>query len=252
MHVKEVNAEDFYDRFSDCYYLISRDWWADVRMEGVFYDDLFRDLEPKRILDVSCGPGTQAIGLAARGYQVHGCDISAGLLREAETNAVDVGVNLPLVKADMCNLGLIDSGEFDVVLSAGNAIPHLRNRDQIRAALYQMVANVRRGGWLVLGLRDYEDVLNKKPRFDLRRIHDTRMGRKMLVDLWDYMDNKHLLFHLFILTESRGQWEHVEHIVTQLFMVTRDEVIQLMLNVGLADIYIVDHRWGLVFVGRRQ
>lgn len=174
MDIKEVNAEDFYNQFSDCYYLLSKDWWADVRMEGIFYDDLLRVLKPKRILDVSCGPGTQAIGLAALGYQVHGCDVSHGLLREAETNAVKAGVNLPLVKADMCNLGLVDSGGFDVVLSAGNAIPHLRSRDEIRTALERMVTNVRRGGQLVLGMRDYEEVLKKKPRFDFRRIYEKK------------------------------------------------------------------------------
>lgn len=74
----------------------------------------------------------------------------------------------------------------------------------------------------------------------------------MLIDLWDYVDERHLLFHLFILKEVKGQWEHVEHMATQLFMVTRDEMVRIMSNVGLVDIHVVDHRWGLVFVGRRR
>ncbi len=72
---------DFYDRLSLEYRKnMGWDWEAGLRKEGVTLDKfLVSQLGrpgPYSLLDCSCGIGTQAIGLALQGHQVHATDLS--------------------------------------------------------------------------------------------------------------------------------------------------------------------------------
>jgi ubiquinone/menaquinone biosynthesis C-methylase UbiE len=60
------------------------------------------------VLDCACGIGTQAIGLAKRGYRVVRSDISRRDLERAEREAARLGVQLELVRAAFCDLTSID------------------------------------------------------------------------------------------------------------------------------------------------
>lgn len=114
--------------------------------EAAFYDDRFlidfdgrvarevrRDLtrllgrapRARRALDVACGTGYGAIGLAAGGVapEVHGCDLSAEMLERARGNAESVGVSVRLALCDGEQLPYHDDA-FDLVVARG-ALHHL-------------------------------------------------------------------------------------------------------------------------------
>jgi len=67
-----------------------------------------------RVADVGCGPGTDALGLAALGFTVLACDASAGMVAEARARGVDARV-LPAESIDAL-------GEVDGVLSDFGAL----------------------------------------------------------------------------------------------------------------------------------
>lgn len=81
---------DFYDRLASRYHLIFQDWNASIERQG---GQLARIIEERwgpacrTILDVSCGIGTQAIGLAQRGFAVTASDLSAGAISRARADA---------------------------------------------------------------------------------------------------------------------------------------------------------------------
>src|SRR5690606_21565792 len=93
-----------------------------------------------RVLDVSCGIGTQALGLAGRGYAVRASDLSAGAVARAQQEAARRGVPLSAQVGDMRAAHALHGGGFDVVLSADNAVPHLLTDADILEALRQMRA----------------------------------------------------------------------------------------------------------------
>ena len=80
---------DFYDELAPLYHLIYQDWDASIRRQGEQLSALIKTEWPKskRVLDVSCGIGTQAIALAQYGYCVTGSDISANAIERAEQEA---------------------------------------------------------------------------------------------------------------------------------------------------------------------
>jgi SAM-dependent methyltransferase len=65
---------------------------------------------PGRLLDVGCGGGAHAVGLAAHGWSVTGVDVSAAQVELARARDVDV------VEADAAELPFEDAG-FDAAVS---------------------------------------------------------------------------------------------------------------------------------------
>ncbi|UJB40383.1 class I SAM-dependent methyltransferase [Streptomyces sp. A1-5] len=82
------------------------------------------DLPPRRVLDVGCGQGTQALQLARRGHMVTGLDASPRLLDDFRAALaevpVEVGDRVRLVEGDAERLAdLFAPSGFDVVLCQG-------------------------------------------------------------------------------------------------------------------------------------
>ena len=72
-------------------------------------------LPPGRALDLGCGEGRNAIWLAQRGWQVSGVDFSEAGLDKARHLAVERGVEVTWVRADLLDYQP-DHGAFDLVI----------------------------------------------------------------------------------------------------------------------------------------
>jgi len=70
---------DFYNRLAPFYHLIYPDWYASIDRQASTLDAIIRERlpHPITILDIACGIGTQALGLAALGYDVTASDLSS-------------------------------------------------------------------------------------------------------------------------------------------------------------------------------
>src|SRR6185369_9466891 len=113
------SVADFYNRLAGDYHLLFADWDRAVRRQGDILDRLIAARlgpPPQRVLDCSCGIGTQAIGLAERGYVVHATDLSAAAVERAARESDRLGVPLTTGVADLRDLAQVE-GTFDVVLS---------------------------------------------------------------------------------------------------------------------------------------
>ena len=79
----------------------------------------------KKILNVGCGPGTEAILLAGMGYEVTALDFSPRMVELTKENSAEMGVCVTAVVGDAEQLPFED-GTFDAVVSnyALWAIPH--------------------------------------------------------------------------------------------------------------------------------
>ena len=130
------STRDFYQQLAGDYHLIFADWEASIVRQGAVLDGLIRAFLPGPsldLLDCSCGIGTQALGLAARGYRVHATDLSETAVRRA---AAEAAAGLPLTTgvADFRALAGQVAGTFDVVLTCDNSPPHLLTDDDLHLA----------------------------------------------------------------------------------------------------------------------
>ena len=87
------SVTEFYDSLASHYHLIFANWREAVLRHGEILDKLIRTQinisSATSLLDCSGGIGTQALGLALRGYVVHASDISPRAVERAQ-NCINV------------------------------------------------------------------------------------------------------------------------------------------------------------------
>lgn len=157
------DVRQFYEGLAPLYHLVYEDWEGAVERQGEALDRVLRQelgVEGGRLLDAACGIGTQALGLAARGWRVTGADVAVEALARARREARERGVELETVEADLREVGERLPGEsFDAVLACDNALPHLLTDEDLRLALKQLFGLVRPGGACLVSVRDYDALL---------------------------------------------------------------------------------------------
>ena len=131
--VHDREAAFYDDRFLIDYARIGPDVARDLR------DVIGREPRARRALDVACGTGYAAVGLAAAGLadESHASDLSAAMVERTRANAARAGVTVPLTQADAEVLPYADDS-FDLVVARG-ALHHvpdpLRALQEIRRVL---------------------------------------------------------------------------------------------------------------------
>jgi glycine/sarcosine N-methyltransferase len=228
----------FYDGLADEYHLLFADWDASVRRQGEILDRLIAGRlgpPPHRVLDCSCGIGTQAIGLAGRGYRVHGTDISPAAVQRAQREAARLGVPLTIGVADLRALDAVE-GSFDVVLSCDNAVPHLPDDDDLRRAARGMWSKLRADGLLVVSIRDYDDLIARRPRAELPRVFDRPDGRQIAFQVWDWDETTPTYtLHQYVVREAGGSWQ-THHRATVYRALQRDDLTEVVREAGFREV----------------
>lgn len=97
-----------------------------------------------RVLDVACGAGRHARAFQAAGARCIGLDLSATLLRIARGMT-----DAPLVRADMRALP-VRPGSMDLTVNLFTSFGYFDHDAEHAAALREMVATVRPGGWFAI------------------------------------------------------------------------------------------------------
>lgn len=187
--MSDDSTTHFYDGLADSYHLVYADWNGSVERQGVALDRVIRQLlgpGRRRILDVACGIGTQSLGLAALGHVVVGSDISASAIKRAEREAVARGLQLELSVADMRSAHAHHRAQFDVVLCADNALPHLLTDDEILAALRQFYACTAPGGLCLVSTRDYGKEERGGTRFVPHGVRTDDDARCIVFQVWEW------------------------------------------------------------------
>lgn len=231
---------DFYEQLSSHYHLIFADWQKSVFRQAEILDKLIRNeiqQFPPTLLDCSCGIGTQAIGLAKRGYQVHATDLSPASVERAKKAAEELGVSLTFGVADLRSLAIDVDGQFDIVLSCDNALPHLLSDEDLRLAAHNLWSKLKSDGLLIASIRDYDHALSNKPHSTLPQIIDSPEGRRIIFQVWDWAEDRNTYqIHHFIVQEIDGHWQ-THHCTTQYRALRRDELSRIFQDVGFVEIH---------------
>jgi SAM-dependent methyltransferase len=234
-HGRPAMAKQFYDDLAESYHLIFQAWEASL---GYQADVLARLLPPPgsemSILDCACGIGTQAIGLALKGYRIEGRDPSPTSISRASREAAIRGLAINFCVDDMRNLSTAALGGYEAVIAMDNAIPHLQSDADILAALSCMRARLRRNGVLLISLRDYGPLLAERPTGTPASFYRDEAFRRIVHQVWDWVDDRRYVVHLFITCERCHGWE-TRHFVGTYRAVMPIEIAQFASQVGFND-----------------
>ncbi len=232
----------FYDDLAPLYHLLFQDWDSSVARQGNELSRIIKAEWPdaSKVLDVSCGIGTQAIGLAKSGYTVVGSDLSADAIMRARREASRLDVVVAFSESDMRNAHAHHGSGFDVVISADNSLPHLLTDEEILLALQEMRACAGTGGGCLITVRDYE--LEKRDRH-LVKPYRTRIenGKRYLpLQVWDF-ESDHYDMSLFIVEEELASRRVVTHVMrSRYYAIPITRLLELMRQTGFQNVRRID------------
>lgn len=183
------NTKQFYESLSEHYHLLLADWEAAVHGQGEVFHDLIAQLRgpgPRRILDATCGIGTQAIGLALQGHDVTGYDLSPAAVARGAREAARFGVEVSFDTVDMRRLESAVTTPFAVVCALDNALAHFMTDADLDQALGGCNAALAPGGLFLASARDYDALLAERPTTTPIGVYDDPAGRRLVFQVWDW------------------------------------------------------------------
>src|SRR5271166_4108900 len=199
---------DFYDRMASLYHLIFADWDASIEWQAGQLSSIIHErwgAGSQTILDVSCGIGTQAIGLAKRGFVVTASDLSGAAVARARDEAQRRSVEIDFSVCDMRTAHAHHRRQFDVVISADNSITHLLDDDQLLIALRQMYECARPGGGCLLTVRDYDREERGTGLVKPYGVREECGKRYIIFQVWDFVGHVYDLAMYFVVDDRTSE-----------------------------------------------
>lgn len=246
-----------YDDIVSLYHLVYSNWNQAIKQQGVALNNVVNTLigsAPLSILDVSCGIGTQALGLAALGHTVTASDLSAAAVERARKEAISRGLEITFKVADMRQCAETHGSGFDVVLSADNSLPHLPGEDEVRTALQNFYKCLRKDGVAIVNLREYrEDEDRSSPQMWPYGFRYEGGDRYFVFQTRDWNNNVYDVAMYFVREVKEGTPASVTAGLSRYYAITVDRLMFLFGEVGFTDVQRLD---GIlhqpIVVGRRR
>ncbi|MHB1135441.1 MAG: class I SAM-dependent methyltransferase [Coriobacteriia bacterium] len=161
-------------------------WDARLTREGPFFRRLFEDHDVRSVADVGAGSARHSIMYRSWGLDVTAIDPSAEMLELAHENAERLGSDVRIVEGGFGEVAGIVGSPVDALTCTGNALPHVRSIEGLRAALADFAVAVRPGGVLVLHYLNHGRLLDKRIRTMSPVFRETPAGDKFFMRLLDY------------------------------------------------------------------
>lgn len=229
--------DTFYDDLAEYYHLLFEDWSRSIERQAAVLGPLLERYTGRgapRVLDCACGIGTQTLGLALRGHDLVGSDLSNAAVARAQREARSRGLEVLFHVADMRDLSALPAQDFDVVLAADNALPHLLLKEDRDRALREMAGRLRPDGILVVTLRDYDRLIQTRPEMQPPSFFGEHGDRRIVHQVWDWEGTEYDV-HLHISFETGAGWV-AKHFVSRYQALLRDDLNASLRRAGFAEI----------------
>ncbi len=246
--------DSFYDDLSPFYHIIFEDWDHSIQKQAKILDRIIIEEwgnESNSVLDVSCGIGTQAIGLAQIGYTVTASDLSSKEIERAKREAKMRNLEIDFSVCDMKKSFVKHQKQFDVLISCDNSIPHLLSDGEILTALKEFHKCLKNGGGCIITIRDYE----KEERKDVKlKPYGVRLidGKKFIVfQTWEFHGELYNLSMYFVSDDGLSEPE-TKVFRTRYYAIGVPKLIGLMKEAGFIKVnHIVSDYYQPVIIGTK-
>jgi len=149
------------DRYSKFDYSKLIAWDERLQREWPLFEDLFRDIPLKHVLDLGSGTGEHARFLASKGFVVTGVDASPAMIEKSRATADN---RVSFIAGDMRDLPSVVTTKFGAAICVGNALPHLSGESDLDRLAKGLRAVLLPNAPFLLQMLNYDRIEAKKER----------------------------------------------------------------------------------------
>ncbi len=197
-----MDTQDKYARIAETYDLML----SYEPERRAFFARVFRRFKVRTVLDCACGTGNDVALFRSLGLDVTGSDLSEAMLRVAKRRLRELGLSVPLYKADFQDLPRVFRERFDAVVCLSNAINEVEV--DIHRALRSMRGVLNEGGILIFDQGQTDASMKNPPRYalavntrDVSRLFTMDYQRDLMTvtifDIFHSYDRRDLVRHEF-------------------------------------------------------
>jgi len=246
----------FYDNLAPLYHLVYPDWERSIESQSAALAAIIRGHwgeSIQTVLDVSCGIGTQSIGLARLGYAVTGSDLSPRAIERAGAEARRHGVATSFSVCDMRNAYDHHQRQFDLVISCDNSITHLLSDDEICAALDQIYLCTKPGGGCLLTVRDYDKEDRGTGIVKPYGVRAAGESRYVVFQVWDFIGDIYDLAMYFVEDDGKSENSRAQVFRARYYAISPNRLLKLLQDAGFTRVERLDAGfYQPVLVGTRE
>lgn len=231
-------TERFYDELAPFYHLLYDNWDGAIETQGGAIAGLLQSLgvgPRSAVLDAACGIGTQALGLAARGYQVSASDVSGAAVARLAQEAASRSLAINTYVDDLRTLALAAGASADAILACDNSLPHLLTDDDLRDAFRSALRVLKPDGVAVYSVRDYQKESRVSP--DVRPYGMRYEGRErfLATQVWEWHKDQYDL-RMYLTRELADGQCSTRVLVSRYNAISIDRLMALMQEAGFGAV----------------
>ena len=167
-----------------------------------FYKKWLPKKKEARILELCCGTGRLTLPIAKDGYKISGVDITSSMLDQANAKALEAGLTIDFIKADIRTLDLPE--KYDLIFIPFNSIHHLYQNDDLFQVFNVVKSHLKENGLFLLDCYNPNIQYIIEGEKEQKEIAEyiTKDGRKILIKQKMHYENKtqinRIEWHYFI------------------------------------------------------
>ncbi|MCG7853238.1 MAG: class I SAM-dependent methyltransferase, partial [Methanosarcinaceae archaeon] len=178
-----------------------------VKDEYETFKRILGDGVGRSILDCTCGRGPQALALARLGWQVTATDLTPASIEVARRRAERENAQIVFDVCDLRTLVHRFTPTFDWVISC-MALDNIPEEEGLIQALKGMFTVLKPRGGCYLRLRNIEQVLEDRPRYEFCEERIVPFGRVIRLDDWEYPGEDKIIHICVYLREDTRHPEY--------------------------------------------
>jgi len=174
--------------------------WSDFSRQYENFINRFlreRNVTRARILDLACGTGTLAVGLARGGHTVKGIDISTEMIAVAKSKLSKLA-NVSFEVGDMTQFQVDDT--YDLVTCTFDSINYLMRAEELRQMFHNVASFLNEGGFFI-----FDSNTEKLYRSYHKEKRERKLGKQSLVQECAYDPDKKEATVKFLFSDGASE-----------------------------------------------